>query len=205
MAALGYDRAFIDEAGNAVGIIGAGPRQIVLLGHMDTVGGDVPVRYDERRALRPRHGRRQRAAVRLRPGARSASPEKRRLCRRPCWWQLIVVGATEEEAASSRGARFAATQYRAELCVIGEPSGSGRHHAGLQRPPADQRALGAVVAAHRPARRKRQRSRPCRFGTTSPRRSRRSMPTSPKPSTRSCPRCARFSPAMTGSKSGATS
>jgi LysW-gamma-L-lysine carboxypeptidase len=45
MLKRGFDRAFIDEAGNAVGIVGEGPRQIVLLGHMDTVGGDVPVRY----------------------------------------------------------------------------------------------------------------------------------------------------------------
>ena len=46
MAAAGYDRAFVDEAGNAVGELGApdAPRVIVLLGHIDTVPGNIPVR-----------------------------------------------------------------------------------------------------------------------------------------------------------------
>ena len=114
-------RAFVDAAGNAVGIIGDGPRQLVLLGHMDTVGGDVPVRYEDDRLY-----------------GRGAVDAKGPLCtfilaaeraaaaigEWPGEWQLIVVGATEEEAASSKGARFAVTQYKAELCVIGEPSAS---------------------------------------------------------------------------------
>lgn len=113
-------RAFVDEAGNAVGILGAGPRQIVLLGHMDTVGGEVPVRY-ESGAL---YGR---GAVDAKGPLCAFILAAQRIAENggvPSGWQLIVVGATEEEAASSRGARFAATQYRAELCVIGEPSGS---------------------------------------------------------------------------------
>ena len=36
MKSLGYDKAFIDEAGNAVGMLGMGPKQVVLLGHIDT-------------------------------------------------------------------------------------------------------------------------------------------------------------------------
>ena len=47
MKSMGYDNAFIDEAGNAVGLIGNGPKQIVLLGHIDTVPGEIPVRVDE--------------------------------------------------------------------------------------------------------------------------------------------------------------
>ena len=47
MQALGYDQAFSDEAGNAVGVIGKGPRQIVLLGHIDTVPGEIAVRVEE--------------------------------------------------------------------------------------------------------------------------------------------------------------
>src|SRR5689334_19890687 len=42
MRRLGLD-AYVDEAGNAVGEVGAGP-QVVLLGHIDTVPGVVPVR-----------------------------------------------------------------------------------------------------------------------------------------------------------------
>lgn len=46
MKSLGYDRAFIDEAGNAVGVMGQGPRQVLLLGHIDTVPGEIDVRRD---------------------------------------------------------------------------------------------------------------------------------------------------------------
>ena len=44
MRVLEFDQAFIDEAGNAVGIMGNGPRQVVLLGHIDTVPGEIRVR-----------------------------------------------------------------------------------------------------------------------------------------------------------------
>ena len=43
MKALGFDNAFIDEAGNAVGVMGKGAKQVVLLGHIDTVPGEIPV------------------------------------------------------------------------------------------------------------------------------------------------------------------
>jgi [amino group carrier protein]-lysine/ornithine hydrolase len=33
MKSLAYDDAFSDDAGNAIGVIGQGPRQVVLLGH----------------------------------------------------------------------------------------------------------------------------------------------------------------------------
>src|SRR3972149_1820484 len=46
MKSLGYDNAFIDDAGNAVGVMGTGPKQVVLLGHIDTVPGEIPVRVD---------------------------------------------------------------------------------------------------------------------------------------------------------------
>ena len=46
MSQLGYDRAYVDEAGNAVGEVGAADatQTIVLLGHIDTVPGEIPVR-----------------------------------------------------------------------------------------------------------------------------------------------------------------
>lgn len=48
MRRRGYDRAFVDEAGNAIGEIGAPDAEhvIVLLGHMDTVPGRIPVRVE---------------------------------------------------------------------------------------------------------------------------------------------------------------
>ena len=44
MQALGF-HSYVDGAGNAVGEAGAGP-EIVLLGHIDTVPGVVPVRIE---------------------------------------------------------------------------------------------------------------------------------------------------------------
>ena len=46
MKSLGYDESFIDEAGNAVGVMGKGSKQVVLLGHIDTVTGEIKVERD---------------------------------------------------------------------------------------------------------------------------------------------------------------
>src|SRR5689334_15785126 len=46
MAALGFD-AHIDETGNAVGTIGRGEKHVVLLGHIDTVPGEISVRIED--------------------------------------------------------------------------------------------------------------------------------------------------------------
>lgn len=118
MLKRGFDHAFIDDAGNAVGIIGSGSRQIVLLGHMDTVGGDVPVRYDDGKL----YGRGTVDAK----GPLCAfvlAAEAIRSSMVGGQWSVVVIGAVEEEAATSKGARFAATQYAPEVCIIGEPSG----------------------------------------------------------------------------------
>jgi LysW-gamma-L-lysine carboxypeptidase len=120
MSARGL-RAHVDAAGNAVGILGDGPRQLVMLGHMDTVGGDVPVRYADG-AL---YGRGSvDAKGPLCAFVLAAAQAAETLVRNSRGWQIIVIGATEEEAATSKGARFAARQYHPELCIIGEPSGA---------------------------------------------------------------------------------
>ncbi|MCY3866276.1 MAG: [LysW]-lysine hydrolase [Chloroflexi bacterium] len=110
----GYDNAFIDEAGNAVGVIGAGERHIVLLGHIDTFAGFPSVHLK----VRQLYGR---GAVDAKGPlcAFAAAAAKANLAADV---QVIVVGAVEEEAATSRGARYALTQYQPTCCVIGEPS-----------------------------------------------------------------------------------
>src|SRR5690349_20210286 len=49
MQQLGYARAFVDEAGSAVGELGPAdaPQVLMLLGHIDTVPGAIPVRIEE--------------------------------------------------------------------------------------------------------------------------------------------------------------
>lgn len=114
MSENGYDSAFVDEAGNAVGILGSGSRDIVLLGHIDTFDGNPPVKIEGRllygRGSVDAKGSLSTFAV---AGLRTNLPDDVR---------LIVIGAVEEEASSSKGARYAATQYQPEMCVIGEPS-----------------------------------------------------------------------------------
>ncbi|MBZ0275404.1 MAG: M20/M25/M40 family metallo-hydrolase, partial [Anaerolineae bacterium] len=124
MAAHGYDRAFVDSAGNAVGIIGNGHRDIVLLGHIDTFGGIVPLRI-EGRTLYGR-GTVDAKGPLCTFAAAAAQAEL------PPDVRVIVIGAVEEEARSSKGARFALQQYQPELCIIGEPSGWDRITLGYK-------------------------------------------------------------------------
>ncbi len=124
MQALGYDRAFRDEAGNAVGIIGDGERQIVLLGHIDTVAGVIPVEI--RNGLL--YGRGSVDAK----GPLATFTAGAALAGAQPGWQIIVIGAVEEEYTTSKGAHYAATQYKPELCIIGEPSSWDRITLGYK-------------------------------------------------------------------------
>ena len=119
MQGLGYDEAFVDAAGNAVGIRanvkeGEVSREIVCLGHIDTVPGEIPVRIEDGVL----HGRgsvdaKGSFATFVMAGAQAELPEGTR---------LVVIGATEEESATSKGARYAVNQYAPDWCIIGEPS-----------------------------------------------------------------------------------
>jgi LysW-gamma-L-lysine carboxypeptidase len=114
MRARGYDEAFVDGAGNAVGIWGSGARDIVLLGHIDTVPGFIPVRQ-EGDLLYGRGSVDAKGPLACFVAAVSRLPKHTD-------YRLVVIGAVEEEAASSKGARYVIDQYRPEYCIIGEPS-----------------------------------------------------------------------------------
>ncbi len=110
--------AHIDASGSAVGVRGSGPLTVMLLGHIDTVPGHIPVHVDGSGVL---HGRGSVDAkgsfctfVAAVAGLPSAVLETA---------TFICIGATEEEAPSSKGARFAVTQYQPDVVLIGEPSG----------------------------------------------------------------------------------
>ena len=116
MAERGF-RAHIDEAGNAVGERGHGPATVVLLGHIDTVPGQVPVRVEDGKL----YGRGSVDAkgpfctfVAAVAGLPASVLDQAR---------FVCVGATEEEAPSSKGAHHAARQYTPDAVLIGEPSG----------------------------------------------------------------------------------
>jgi len=123
MHALGF-RAFIDAAGNAVGILGEGARDIVLLGHIDTFPGYITPRIEDgklygRGAVDAKGCLATFVAACARVGARAGV-------------RFIVIGAVEEESATSKGARFALTQYAPHFCIIGEPSGWDRITLGYK-------------------------------------------------------------------------
>jgi LysW-gamma-L-lysine carboxypeptidase len=108
--------AWIDEAGNAIGVLGEGPRTLMLLGHLDTVPGEIPVRVADGRL----YGR---GAVDAKGPLAAALVAVARLGPRP-GWRWAVVGAVEEEAATSRGARhLLGTWPPPEMVLILEPSG----------------------------------------------------------------------------------
>jgi len=125
MRELGFREAYVDAAGNAVGEIGANATQasktIVLLGHIDTVEGFIPVRIAEDGDTIYGRG----SADAKGPfgsfllGAAALINQPELLAGK----RIVVVGAVEEEAASSKGARYAQHQYKPDCCIIGEPSG----------------------------------------------------------------------------------
>ncbi len=126
MSALGY-RAHIDHAGNAVGVIGSNApdaTEIMLLGHIDTVPGHIPVRIEDGtlwgRGSVDAKGPLCAFAI---AAASTTLPENTR---------LVVIGAVGEETPSSPGAAHVRDHYRPNACIIGEPSGWERFAIGYK-------------------------------------------------------------------------
>ena len=114
MCARGFC-AYLDEMGNAVGTIGKGPKRVCLLGHMDTVQGEIPVRTEGGKL----YGRGSVDAK----GSLAAFVEAASAFEHSHVLQLTVIGCVEEEA-DSKGARHVVARYAPpDFAVIGEPSG----------------------------------------------------------------------------------
>jgi [amino group carrier protein]-lysine/ornithine hydrolase len=113
MRRLDYSQSFVDQAGNAVGCLGEGPRQIVLLGHIDTVPGKVPVRVEGDLLYgRGSVDAKGPLAAFVEAAARTGLREG---------WQIVVIGAVDEERDST-GAKACINHYKPDYVVIGEPS-----------------------------------------------------------------------------------
>lgn len=122
MSAAGFD-ASVDEAGNAIGVLGDGPREVMMLGHIDTVPGFIEVRREDDRL----YGRGSVdakgplacfAAATALAGAREG-------------YRFVVIGAVGEEG-DSRGAQFVRDHYRPAMLIIGEPSSWDRVTLGYK-------------------------------------------------------------------------
>lgn len=126
MRAYGFDRAYVDKAGNTVGELGdlTASRTIVLLGHIDTVPGNIPVRIEGGRLF----GRGSVDAKGPLASFVAAASRFGSAAAKAAALRIVVVGAVEEEAATSKGARFIAarfdgdTDHIPDACIIGEPS-----------------------------------------------------------------------------------
>ena len=103
-----------DEVGNVVAFWGSGPKEVVLLGHIDTVPGLIPVRREGDRLF-------GRGAVDAKGPLAAAITA---VSRQPVGtgWRFTVIGAVEEEG-SSRGARHLVGRRAPDQLVVLEPSG----------------------------------------------------------------------------------
>lgn len=131
--------AYVDDAGSAVGVKGDGEKEILLLGHIDTFPGEVPLRREG--DLFYGRGSVDAKGPLCTFAAAAAQVEV------PPGWRVTVVGAVEEECATSKGARFVLMTRKGEdavtrggeesqfspprllassphpaFCIIGEPS-----------------------------------------------------------------------------------
>jgi [amino group carrier protein]-lysine/ornithine hydrolase len=140
----------VDAVGNVIAAWGDGPETIALVGHMDTVAGDIDVRRDGDFL----HGR---GAVDAKgPLAAAIAAVSRQP--RGSGRRFVIVGAVEEET-SSRGARFLASAMPPPAAlVILEPSGwdavtigykgSLRLHASVEQPHAHGAGREVSAADH---------------------------------------------------------
>jgi predicted acetylornithine/succinylornithine family transaminase/N-acetyl-ornithine/N-acetyl-lysine deacetylase len=113
--------AYVDEVGNFIASTHAeitDQQPVVLLGHMDTVPGNIPVRLEDGilygRGTVDAKGPLAAFICATARIVHNGTPDQ----------PIVVVGAVEEEAATSRGARGVVQRYRPSACIIGEPSGS---------------------------------------------------------------------------------
>ena len=114
MKSLGYNETFIDEAGNAVGVMGSGPKQIVLLGHIDTVPGEIPVRVENVGATHKSPLLYGRGSVDAK-GPLACFIDTVAQVSVVDGWQFVVIGAVEEER-DSEGAALCRDKIQTRLC-----------------------------------------------------------------------------------------
>ena len=113
MQFLGAGKAFRDEAGNAVGLWGSGPKQIILLGHIDTVPGEIQVEQIGNLLYGRGSVDAKGPLACFVDGAASVGAVD--------GWQIVVIGAVGEETDSD-GARYLVDKYRPDFLVVGEPN-----------------------------------------------------------------------------------
>lgn len=118
-----------DAAGNAIGVLEARPltgpvQEILLLGHIDTVRGFPRVWMSGGKLF-------GRGAVDAKGPLAAFATAAALVGPRP-GWRIVVAGAVEEEATTSRGARHLISRRHPDAVVIGEPTGWERVALGYK-------------------------------------------------------------------------
>ena len=107
----------IDGIGNAVGTVGNGPTHIVLLGHIDTVPGQVPVRIEGDDLLYGRGSVDAKGPLATFVAATARAHQRGSLD----GLRVTVIGGIGEEAHSPGANFLAETMPAPDACIIGEP------------------------------------------------------------------------------------
>lgn len=106
-----------DEAGNVIGTVGdpQGALEIILLGHMDTVPGFIPVRWKDGKL----YGR---GSVDAKGPLAAFVLAAARVASRLRGARITVIGAVEEESHGWGAHYLAQTRPAPDFAIIGEPS-----------------------------------------------------------------------------------
>jgi LysW-gamma-L-lysine carboxypeptidase len=113
MGSLGFN-VHIDEVGNIVGKVGRGEHEVLLVGHLDTVAGEIAVGVKEGKL----YGRGSVDAK----GSLAAFIEAAAEFRSSLALRIYVIGVVEEET-TSKGAKYLLDKFKPNYVIVGEPSG----------------------------------------------------------------------------------
>jgi len=115
LPSLVWEKTFIDDIGNVVATKGNGSKELILMGHIDTVpGGPSPLLSGG-----ILHGRGSVDAK----GPLCAFAVSGGVSEVPPGFKLTLIAAVGEEK-DSRGARYRLFRHNPSACIIGEPSGT---------------------------------------------------------------------------------
>ena len=150
LEAIGLSPA-LDDAGNLEAVVGEGPHEVVLTGHMDVVPAGDPAEWP----YPPYAGEEARGAIWGRgtvdmKGALAAMVEALEILKtRPLAGAVRFLAVVQEEVGGA-GSRFAAQRLRPRAIILGEPSELKvmRGHRG--RLEAEARFKGKLAHAARP-------------------------------------------------------
>jgi len=107
----------IDSVGNVIGTIGEGSPVIFLCGHMDTVAGIIPLRFEEGKIY-------ARGAVDAKGPLASMIMGAAQAYKDPSFKGRILLASVIEEEATSRGIKEIIKEgIQADYAIFGEPSG----------------------------------------------------------------------------------